>query len=53
LRIVPRRLTTATIIGASTMTQLRTAVASIDIGISPELEERIDSIHQRQMNPSP
>jgi aryl-alcohol dehydrogenase-like predicted oxidoreductase len=41
------------IIGATTMAQLKTNIASIDVEISAELEERINAIHQLHMNPSP
>jgi len=48
-----RPFTTATIIGATTMAQLKTAIGSIDIAIPAELEARIDAIHQLHMNPAP
>jgi aryl-alcohol dehydrogenase-like predicted oxidoreductase len=43
----------ANIIGATTMEQLKTNIASIDVAITPELEERINAIHQVHMNPAP
>ncbi|MGJ4858770.1 aldo/keto reductase [Labrys sp. KB_33_2] len=48
-----RPFTTATIIGATTMVQLRTAIGSIDVAIPADLEARIDAIHQLHMNPAP
>jgi aryl-alcohol dehydrogenase-like predicted oxidoreductase len=43
----------ANIIGATTMAQLKTNIASIDVAVTPELEARIDAIHQVRMNPAP
>ncbi|MEE1610798.1 aldo/keto reductase [Microvirga sp. CF3016] len=41
------------IIGATSMEQLKTDVASIHVTITPELEERIDAIHVEHCNPCP
>jgi aryl-alcohol dehydrogenase-like predicted oxidoreductase len=41
------------IIGATSMAQLKTNIASIDIDMTPELEARINAIHQVHMNPAP
>jgi aryl-alcohol dehydrogenase-like predicted oxidoreductase len=41
------------IIGATSLDQLRTDIGSLDVVITPELEERIDAIHLRHTNPSP
>jgi aryl-alcohol dehydrogenase-like predicted oxidoreductase len=41
------------IIGATTMEQLKTDIASIDVTITPELEKRIDAIHVEHCNPCP
>jgi aryl-alcohol dehydrogenase-like predicted oxidoreductase len=41
------------IIGATTMEQLRTDIASIHVKMTPELEERIDAIHLVHCNPCP
>jgi hypothetical protein len=35
------------------MEQLRADIASIDLKITPELEERINAIHLRHTNPCP
>jgi aryl-alcohol dehydrogenase-like predicted oxidoreductase len=41
------------IIGATSMAQLKVAIASIDVAMPPELEKRINAIHQVHMNPAP
>jgi aryl-alcohol dehydrogenase-like predicted oxidoreductase len=41
------------IIGATTMAQLKTNIASIDVPMTAELEARINAIHQLHMNPAP
>jgi aryl-alcohol dehydrogenase-like predicted oxidoreductase len=41
------------IIGATTMEQLKLNIASIDVAMPPELEARINAIHQVHMNPAP
>ncbi len=43
----------STIIGATTMEQLETCIDSIDVTITPEIEAKIDAIHQIHMNPAP
>jgi aryl-alcohol dehydrogenase-like predicted oxidoreductase len=43
----------ANIIGATTMEQLKTNIASIDVTITPELEAEINAIHQVHCNPAP
>jgi aryl-alcohol dehydrogenase-like predicted oxidoreductase len=43
----------ANIIGATSMAQLKTNIASINVAMTPELEERINAIHQVHMNPAP
>ena len=48
-----RSFVTANIIGATTMEQLRTDIASIDVKLSPEVEAKIDAIHQLVGNPCP
>ena len=39
--------------GATTMEQLKTDIAAVDVKISPELEARIDAIHVEHCNPCP
>jgi aryl-alcohol dehydrogenase-like predicted oxidoreductase len=41
------------IIGATTMAQLKTNIASINVPMTAELEARINAIHQLHMNPAP
>ncbi|MCA0418664.1 MAG: aldo/keto reductase [Proteobacteria bacterium] len=48
-----RSFVTANIIGATSMEQLRTDIASIDVKLSPEVEAGIDAIHQLVGNPCP
>ena len=51
--VTSRPFTTSTIIGATTIEQLRANIDSIDVAITPELEERIDAIHRIHGNPCP
>lgn len=51
--VTSRCFVTSNIIGATSMEQLRTALGSASVTISPELEAKIDAIHQRVGNPSP
>jgi aryl-alcohol dehydrogenase-like predicted oxidoreductase len=44
---------TATIIGATTMDQLKQNIATIDVKLTPEILEEIDQIHNLQPNPAP
>ncbi len=48
-----RPFLTSNIIGATSMAQLKTDVASIDVTITPELEKRINEIHIAHCNPCP
>ncbi|MCG7394653.1 aldo/keto reductase [Microvirga sp. ACRRW] len=48
-----RPFTTSNIIGATSMEQLKTDIASINVTITPELEKRIDAIHVEHCNPCP
>ncbi len=48
-----RPFLTSTIIGATTMEQLRNDIASIDLELSADVLEAIEAIHQRIPNPSP
>ena len=48
-----RSFITSNIIGATTMEQLKTDIASIDLAMTDELETRINAIHQRYGNPAP
>ncbi len=51
--VTSRPFVTSTIIGATTMTQLESNLASIDLTLSDELSTAIEAIHIRQPNPSP
>lgn len=48
-----RPFLTSNIIGATTMEQLKTDIASIDIGLEDELLEDIEAIHLKHSNPCP
>ncbi len=48
-----RAFVTANIIGATKMDQLKADIASIGVTLSPELEAKIDAIHQLVGNPCP
>lgn len=48
-----RPFNAATIIGATTMAQLKTNIGSSELTLSAELLERIEAIHQQQPNPAP
>ncbi|MFK8066964.1 MAG: NADP(H)-dependent aldo-keto reductase [Gammaproteobacteria bacterium] len=48
-----RPFLTSTIIGATTMDQLKTNIGSIDITLSEEVLAGIEAIHQKYPNPSP
>lgn len=51
--VTSRPFTTSTIIGATTLEQLRSNIASAEMKLSAELLEAIDAIHQRYTNPAP
>jgi aryl-alcohol dehydrogenase-like predicted oxidoreductase len=51
--VTSRRFVTATIVGATTLAQLQTALDSAAVAITPELEDRIDAVHQLHQNPAP
>lgn len=48
-----RPFLTATIIGATSMKQLRENISSIDVDLKPEVLEAIDAIHEEIPNPAP
>jgi len=48
-----RCFVTSNIIGATTMEQLKVDIASADVVITPELEAKIDAVHQWRGNPCP
>jgi aryl-alcohol dehydrogenase-like predicted oxidoreductase len=51
--VTSRPFVTSNIIGATTMAQLRTDLESMRLSITPEIEKRIDAIHQLHSNPAP
>ncbi len=48
-----RPFVTSTIIGATNMDQLKENIASIDVNLSEDLLEQINSVHQVMPNPAP
>lgn len=48
-----RPFLTSSIIGATSMAQLETAIGSVDVTLTPEVEARIDAVHQLHSNPAP
>lgn len=51
--VTSRPFVTSNIIGATSIAQLRTILGSVDLVITPELEARINAIHQVHCNPAP
>ena len=51
--VTSRAFVASNIIGATSMAQLRLAIGSATVAISPELEAKIDAIHQLRGNPAP
>ncbi|GLI91700.1 aldo/keto reductase [Methylocystis echinoides] len=51
--VTSRPFVTSNIIGATTMAQLKTDLDSVAVRITPEIERRIDEIHQLHSNPAP
>ena len=51
--VTSRKFVCSNIIGATSIEQLETVLASVDVSITPELEDRIDAIHQVHQNPAP
>ncbi len=51
--VTSRPFVTSNIIGATTMAQLKTDLGSVEVKITPEIEGRIDEIHQLHSNPAP
>jgi aryl-alcohol dehydrogenase-like predicted oxidoreductase len=48
-----RPFVTSTIIGATSIEQLKVDIGSIDVTITPELEDRLNAIHLLHTNPCP
>lgn len=51
--VTSRAFVTSNIIGATTIEQLKADIASQDLVITPELEAKLDAVHQRRGNPCP
>lgn len=51
--VTSRPFVTSNIIGATTMAQLKTDLASMAFTITPDIERRIDAIHHLYSNPAP
>jgi aryl-alcohol dehydrogenase-like predicted oxidoreductase len=51
--VTSRPFVTSNIIGATTMAQLTSDLDSVALRITPEIEQRIDEIHQLHSNPAP
>jgi aryl-alcohol dehydrogenase-like predicted oxidoreductase len=51
--VTSRPFVTSNIIGATTMEQLKINLDSLDVTITPELQDKIDAIHHVQSNPAP
>ena len=51
--VTSRPFVTSNIIGATTVEQLRSNLASIDVQLSEQLLAEIEAIHRRHPNPSP
>ena len=48
-----REFMTSVIIGATSMEQLATDIGALNVAITPELEAKIDAVHQMRGNPAP
>ncbi len=51
--VTSRKFVTSNIIGATSLAQLDVALGSLDVTITPEIEDAIDAIHQVHQNPAP
>ncbi|GBR07430.1 aldo/keto reductase [Acetobacter oeni] len=51
--VTSRSFVTSNIIGATSVEQLRVILGSVDLTITPELEAKINAIHQVHSNPAP
>ena len=51
--VTTREFVTSNIIGATTMAQLKVNIDSVNVKITPELEHRINEVHQVHSNPAP
>jgi aryl-alcohol dehydrogenase-like predicted oxidoreductase len=51
--VTSRPFVTSNIIGATTLEQLESNLASVELSLSQEVLDEIEAVHQRQPNPSP
>ena len=51
--VTSRPFVTSNIIGATSLDQLETDLGSLEVKITPEIEDAIDAIHQVHQNPAP
>jgi aryl-alcohol dehydrogenase-like predicted oxidoreductase len=51
--VTSRPFVTSNIIGATSMAQLKTNIASEALKITPEIEARIDAVYQLHGSPAP
>ncbi|MXV37040.1 MULTISPECIES: NADP(H)-dependent aldo-keto reductase [unclassified Saccharibacter] len=51
--VTSRPFVASNIIGATSLEQLKTILDSVHVEITPELEEKIDAVHQVNANPAP
>jgi aryl-alcohol dehydrogenase-like predicted oxidoreductase len=51
--VTTRPFVTSNIIGATSLAQLQVALDSEEVRITPEVEARINAIHQLHTNPAP
>ncbi|MEP9352466.1 aldo/keto reductase [Xanthobacter sp. KR7-65] len=51
--VTSRSFVTSNIIGATSMAQLEENLATLDVVITPEIEDRIDALHQLHGSPAP
>ena len=51
--VTSRPFVTSNIIGATTLAQLEADMGSIEVKITPEIEARVDALHQLHGNPTP
>lgn len=51
--VTSRNFVTSNIIGATTIEQLTSDLASLDVKITPEIEARVDAVHQLHGSPAP
>ena len=51
--VTSRKFVCSNIVGATTLAQLEIVLGSAKVTISPELEDRLDAVHQVHQNPAP